>query len=64
MRLDVFDLLGQRVRTLVDGRQMAGAHEIAWDGRDEVGSMVSSGVYFYRLRAGNFVQARRMLLLK
>ena len=35
MRLDVFDLLGQRVRTLVDGRQMAGAHEIAWDGRDD-----------------------------
>ena len=64
VRLEVFDLLGQHVRTLVDGWRAAGLHEVLWNGRNEMGAKVGSGLYFYRLRAGNFVQTRRMLLLK
>ena len=65
VRLEVFDLLGQRVRVLVAEALSAGEHQVLWDGRDELGARVSSGVYIYRLRAGgDFRQQRRMLLLK
>jgi len=60
----VYDVSGRLVRTLVDGVQSAGAHETRWDGRDERGQIVSSGVYFYRLEAGTFTQTRKMVLLK
>src|SRR5690606_4911432 len=49
--LEVFDLLGRRVRVLVDGEQNAGSHTAAWDGRDAAGRAVASGVYLVRLRA-------------
>ena len=52
VRLDVFDLRGRRVRTLLDGRLPPGAHTAAWDGRDAAGAAVPAGVYLYRLRAG------------
>ena len=64
VRLEVFNVVGQRVRTLVAGRLAAGEHRVKWDGRDETGGLVSSGIYFYRLRAGTFEQIRRMALLK
>jgi hypothetical protein len=64
VRLEIYDALGQKVRTLVSGALATGAHRFAWDGRDARGSQVSSGVYFYRLQAGEYVQTRRMLLLK
>ena len=64
VRLEVFDVVGQRVQTLATGRLMAGEHRVKWDGRDEMGGLVSSGIYFYRLRAGTFEQVRRMALLK
>ena len=68
VRLEVFDVVGQRVRTLVAERLPAGAHQVLWDGRGEIGERVSSGVYFCRLQAryeaGEFSQVRRMLLLK
>jgi hypothetical protein len=51
VRIDVFDLLGQRVRTLVDGSLSAGLHQVRWDGRGDGGMSVAAGVYFYRLRA-------------
>lgn len=63
--LEVYDALGQQVKVLVSGVRSAGDHEVMWDGRNEMGGLVSSGVYFYRLRAGEgFSQMRRMLLLK
>jgi hypothetical protein len=62
--LAIFDALGQLVRTLVDQRQPAGRHFIIWDGRDERGQRVASGVFIYQLRAGRFVQSRKMLLLQ
>ncbi len=62
--LGVFNLLGQRVRTLVSGYQLAGSYRILWNGQNDVGHQVSSGVYFYRLHAGRYVKTNRMVLLK
>jgi hypothetical protein len=62
--LAVFDLAGRRVRTLVNGVVPGGEHEVVWDGRDDDGSPVSSGVYFYRLRVGDTHETKRMVLVK
>ncbi len=64
VRLEVYDVLGQRVRVLVAEPLAAGAHRVVWDGRNAAGAQVSSGAYFYRLQAGAFVQTRRMMLIK
>jgi hypothetical protein len=62
--LVIYNVLGQEVRTLVDGVKEAGYYTVTWDGRDGGGNDVSSGVYFYRLRAGDFTATRRMVLMK
>jgi hypothetical protein len=62
--LTVFDVAGRRVRVLVSGFVPTGAHEIAWNGLDDSGRPVSSGVYFYRLRSGDFAETRKMVLLR
>ncbi len=62
--LDVFNALGQKVRTLVQGRIAAGSHQMRWDSRDERGQTMATGPYFYRLIAGNQVQTQRMMLVK
>ncbi len=64
VRLVVYNLLGQEVRRLVDGRVEAGFYQMVWDGRDALGRSVSSGVYFYRMVAGEFSQVRKMVFLK
>lgn len=63
-RLDIFDILGRTVRTLHDGPLAAGTHAIVWDGKDGEGRTVASGIYFYRLRAGEASQTRKMILVK
>ena len=63
-RLVVFNSLGKQVRTLVNEKQSAGTYSIAWDGRDDAGNRVSSGIYFYKLTSGSFSQMRKMMLLK
>jgi hypothetical protein len=63
-RLAVYNVLGQEVVTLVDAHQAAGAHEIVWSGVDSGGRAVSSGLYFYRLQAGEFSETRKMVLLR
>ncbi len=63
-RILVFDAAGVRVRTLVDGHHSRGPHEVVFDGRDDAGRSLASGVYFYRLEAGGVVQTRKMVLLK
>jgi flagellar hook assembly protein FlgD len=55
---------GRRVRTLVDERQKADLYRVAWDGHNDSGQRVASGMYFYRLVAGKFTQTRKMMLLK
>ena len=62
--LDIFDLLGRRVRTLVRGRISSGRYAVVWDGTDDSGDRVASGVYFYRLIARDFVTSKKLLLLK
>ncbi|HYW68830.1 MAG TPA: FlgD immunoglobulin-like domain containing protein, partial [bacterium] len=60
----VFDLAGRRVRTLVKGSVPAGEHEAVWDGLDDHGRPAASGVYFCRLRAGDALETRRMVLVR
>ena len=63
-RLVIYNLTGQIVRVLTDGHLAAGAHVLAWDGRDESGQEAASGVYIYRLEGTSFAITRRMLLLR
>jgi hypothetical protein len=62
--LAIYDTNGHLVRTLVNGIQGYGAHEVSWDGRDDNGATMGSGVYFYRLRAGKLTESKKMVLLK
>jgi len=62
--LRIYDVAGRLVATLVDEPLGPGVHEVTWEGRDINGKPVATGVYFYQLRAGNFVANRRMSLLK
>ena len=62
--LTVYDILGRRVRTLVDGIEPPGEHGTDWDGRTDAGQAAASGVYIYRLTAGSLATTRRMLLLR
>jgi endonuclease I len=64
VELQVFDLAGRLVRTLFRGSEEAGRHEKVWLGRDQGGRTVATGVYFYRLHAGDETETRRMLLAK
>ena len=63
-RLVIFNVLGQEVRNLVDKEQAVGLFTVKWDGRNDNGEKVSSGMYFYRLEAGNFVRTKRMMLVQ
>jgi hypothetical protein len=62
--LKVFDAAGRLVRVLVEADRTAGVHEAFWDGRDDRGAQMSSGLYFCRLKAGSFTSLRKMVLLK
>jgi FlgD Ig-like domain len=62
--LQVFDSAGRHVRTLVNDALPEGSHQAVWDGRDDEGHRVASGIYLYRLDAGAFQQSRKMVLLK
>ena len=64
VELAIYNVMGQRVRTLVQGVQAAGRYQIAWDGRSDSGSSPASGVYLSRLVSDQGVQVRRLLLLK
>ncbi len=62
--LAVYDILGHRVRTLMDGVQAAGEQRVTWDGRDDDGAAVASGIYFYRLAANGLTQTRKLTLMR
>jgi hypothetical protein len=63
--LRIYDVAGRLVRTLVDGPMSAGfAHQVPWNGLDDAGGRVSSGIYFTRLVAGDVTATRRMLVMK
>ncbi|KPL05477.1 MAG: hypothetical protein AMJ73_00785 [candidate division Zixibacteria bacterium SM1_73] len=62
--LKIHNILGQEVRTLVDGPKTGGSHEVIWDGKDDRGREVASGIYLYQLKAGDLTETKKMLLLK
>jgi len=63
--LNIYDVTGRLVRTLLHKQIVAGEHHLFWDGRDASGQRVASGIYLYRLQAGNqFTETRKMVLLK
>jgi hypothetical protein len=64
VRLDVLNILGQTVTTLIDRELNAGYHTVEWNGDDADGHGVASGIYFYRLRAAGYSASRKMVLLK
>ena len=64
VRLSVYALTGQLVRTLVDAERQAGSYSVTWDGRDNAGRAVATGVYVCRLEAREHRGARKMLMLK
>ncbi len=64
VQLEIFNVLGQRVRVLLQAPREAGAHVIPWDGKNETGQNVAAGVYIVRLRAGKFVAERKMTMIR
>ena len=64
VKLSIYNILGQHIKTLIDGYQKVGINKAVWNGKDQAGRKVSSGVYFYRLKAGEFTQTRKMLLIR
>jgi hypothetical protein len=64
VRLYIYNVLGQKVKTLVDGFQEAKLHTVRWDGSNDKGLQVPSGIYYYRLQTSEFSQSKRMLLLR
>jgi len=62
--IKIYNLLGHEVRTLVNERQSAGNYSLVWDGHDNFGQSVSSGVYVYRIAAGEFSEVRKMVLMR
>ena len=63
-KLTIYNLAGQRVATLFHCPRPAGANTFRWDGRGDGGRLVTSGVYFYRLRTGDWQETRKLLLLR
>jgi hypothetical protein len=63
-KLEIFNVLGQQVATLIDGPVEPGRHSQVWDGTDRTGTPVASGLYFYRLTTGNRAETKKMVLLK
>ena len=64
VRLKIYNLLGEEVRTLVNQFQSAGSYEIEWDARDNAGVKVPTGIYIYQLRGEGVVGIRKMVLLR
>jgi flagellar hook assembly protein FlgD len=62
--LEIFDVAGRHVTSLVRGHVVAGEHQAQWAGRDDGGHRVASGVYLYRLQAADQVKTKRMVLIK
>ena len=64
VKLEIFDLSGRKIRTLRSEPMVPGTYETQWDGRDDVGALMASGVYLYRLQAGALSQVRKMVLVR
>lgn len=59
VKLDIYDILGRKVETLIEKQQQAGYHHVIWNAKD-----ISTGMYFYKLQAGDYIETKKMVLLK
>jgi hypothetical protein len=64
VKIEIFNILGEKVKTLMDQHLKAGRQLVEWDGKDESGEEVASGVYFYRLQTKDFAETKKMVLMK
>jgi hypothetical protein len=64
VQLDIYNLLGQKIQTLVNAKQSAGYKKVSWDGKTSKGTEAPQGIYFYTFKAGDFEKKRKMILLK
>ena len=62
--ISIYDLVGRKVNELTTSSQLAGSHSIQWNGTDQQGNLVPAGIYFYQLKAGDFIQTKKMVLMK
>lgn len=63
VQLEIFNIAGERIRTLLDQEKMAGTFEVIWDGKDTLGRGISNGIYLYKLKVGEEVETRKMVFL-
>ncbi len=64
VNLDIYNLMGQKIKTLVSAKQSTGSYQVKWDGKNHAGIPVASGVYLYRLKANAGVQSKKMILMR
>jgi flagellar hook assembly protein FlgD len=64
VKLQIYDIAGRMISTLVNGEQKAGYYVISWDCRNSAGQGASSGIYFFRINAGDFMQTKKLLLIR
>ena len=64
VRLILYGLTGQRIRVLVDEERSAGSYSVVWDGRDDIGRDVASGIYLCRMEGGDYIAVRKLVLIK
>ena len=64
VRILIYDLMGHKIRTLIDMDQAAGYKSVQWNATNDAGGSVSAGLYFYTVQAGKFSKTKKMLLLK
>jgi hypothetical protein len=64
VRMEIFNVLGQKIKTLIDEQLKAGCKEVSWDGKDGKGEQSPTGIYFCKIKVGEFSQSRKMLLLR
>jgi len=64
IKLIVYNMLGQQVKTLVDQKMLAGSHIATWNGQDDSGNMLASGIYYYSLETESFKTTKKMALIK
>jgi len=62
--IKIYDILGRKVRTLINDFQNAGYRSVIWDGKDDKGILVATGLYFYKINAGNFIEVKKLVILK
>jgi flagellar hook assembly protein FlgD len=64
VRIDIYNILGQKVAVLVEGLHEPGFHAVRWNGTNMYGNALSSGMYFYHIKAGDFRNVKKLLLVK